>query len=147
ISKGEGVYLYDDGGKKYLEAMAGLWCVSLGYSEKRLAEAAYKQMLELPYNQMFGHRSHESAIDLSERLLSIAPKSLDKVLYSTSGPEANGQAIKLVWYYHNAIGKPRKKKIISRVRAYHGVTIYAGSLTGLPNNHIDFDLPLGGVLR
>ena len=147
MSRGEGVYLYDDAGKKYLEAMAGLWCVSLGYSEKRLADAAYRQMLELPYNQMFGHRSHESAIDLSERLLSIAPKSLDKVLYSTSGSEANDQAVKLVWYYHNAIGKPRKKKIISRVRAYHGVTIYAGSLTGLPNNHIDFDLPLGGVLR
>lgn len=147
ISRGEGVYLYDDAGKKYLEAMAGLWCVSLGYSEKRLAEAAYKQMQQLPYNQMFGHRSHESAIDLSERLLSIAPKSLDKVLYSTSGSEANDQAVKLVWYYHNAIGKPRKKKIISRVRAYHGVTIYAGSLTGLPNNHIDFDIPLGGVLR
>ncbi len=147
ITRGDGVYLYDDAGKRYLEAMGGLWCVSLGYSEKRLAEAAYKQMLELPYNQMFGHRSHESAIDLSERLLGLAPKSLDKVLYSTSGSEANDQAVKLVWYYHNAIGKPRKKKIISRVRAYHGVTIYAGSLTGLPNNHIDFDLPLGGVLR
>jgi 4-aminobutyrate--pyruvate transaminase len=147
ITHGDGVYVYDDSGKKILEAMAGLWCVSLGYGEKRLAEAAYKQMLALPYNQMFGHRSHESAIDLSERLLGMAPKSLDKVLYSTSGSEANDQAIKLVWYYHNAIGKPRKKKIISRERAYHGVTIYAGSLTGLPNNHIDFDIPLGGVLR
>jgi 4-aminobutyrate--pyruvate transaminase len=147
IRRGEGVYIYDDAGKRFLEGMAGLWSVSLGYGQKRLAEAAYRQMLELPYNQMFGHRSHDSAIDLAERLLNIAPKSLDKVLFSTSGSEANDQAIKLVWYYHNAIGKPRKKKIISRVRAYHGVTIYSASLTGLPNNHTDFDLPLGGVLR
>ena len=147
IKRGEGVYVYDDAGKRYLEGMAGLWSVSLGFGEKRLAEAAYKQMLELPYNQMFGHRSHDSAIDLAERLMRIAPKSLDKVLFSASGSEANDQAVKLVWYYHNAIGKPRKKKIISRDRAYHGVTIYAASLTALPNNHTDFDLPLGGVLR
>lgn len=147
ISRGEGVYVYDDSGKRILEGMAGLWCVSLGYSEKRLADAAYRQMLDLPYNQMFQHRSHESAIDLAERLMAIAPRSLDKVLFSSSGSEANDQAVKLVWYYHNAIGKPRKKRIISRERAYHGVTIYAGSLTGLPNNHTDFDLPLGGVLR
>jgi 4-aminobutyrate--pyruvate transaminase len=104
-------------------------------------------MEQLPYSSIFGHRSNNPAIDLAEKLLSIVPKGLAKVLFSCSGSEANDQAVKLVWYYHNAIGKPRKKKIIARVRGYHGVTIYAASLTGQPANHTEFDLPLGGVLR
>jgi 4-aminobutyrate--pyruvate transaminase len=147
ISRGEGVYIIDETGRRYLDGLAGLWSASLGYSEKRLAAAALRQMERLPYCSLFGGRSHDPAIDLAEKLLSIVPAGLDKVLFASSGSEANDQAVKLVWYYHNAIGKPRKKKIISRQRAYHGVTIYSGSLTGLPANHADFDLPLGGVLR
>ncbi|MCW3473295.1 aspartate aminotransferase family protein [Limobrevibacterium gyesilva] len=147
MTRGEGVYVFDDSGKRYLEGMAGLWSVSLGFGEQRLVDAATRQMQALPYSQLFGHRSHEPAIELAEKLLAMAPAGLDKVLFANSGSEANDQAAKLVWYYHNAIGKPRKKKIIARTRGYHGVTVYSGSLTGLPANHADFDLPVGGVLR
>jgi 4-aminobutyrate--pyruvate transaminase len=147
ITRGEGVYVWDDAGKRYLEGMSGLWSASLGFSEPRLVAAATKQMQTLPYSQLFGARSHEPAIDLAEALLAIAPKGLSKVLFANSGSEANDQAIKLVWYYHNAIGKPEKKKIIGRQRGYHGVTIASASLTGLPANHNDFDLPLDRFLH
>ena len=147
IARGEGVYVYDDSGKRYLEGMAGLWSTSLGFSEKRLVEAAVRQMEKLPTYHIFNGRSNEPMIELAEALLKIAPKGLGKVLFANSGSEANDQAAKIVWYYNNAIGRPRKKKIISRVRAYHGITVFAGSLTGLQPNHTDFDLPVGGVLR
>ena len=152
IARGEGVYVYDDGGKKYLEGMAGLWSTSLGFNEKRLVEAVVRQMEKLPTYHIFQGRSNEPMIELAEALLKIAPKSLGqeglgKVLFANSGSEANDQAAKLVWFYNNAIGRPRKKKIISRVRAYHGITVFSGSMTGLAPNHTDFDLPVGGVLR
>ncbi|HXQ12459.1 MAG TPA: aspartate aminotransferase family protein [Caulobacteraceae bacterium] len=147
IASGDGCYVYDEGGKRYLEGLAGLWSASLGFSEPRLVAAATKQMQRLPYSQIFGGRSHEPAIDLAEKLLSIAPKGLTKALFANSGSEANDQAIKLVWYYHNAIGKPDKKKIISRMRAYHGVTVASASLTGLAPNHADFDLPIARFLH
>jgi 4-aminobutyrate---pyruvate transaminase len=147
IAKGEGVYVYDDSGKRYLEGMAGLWSTSLGFNEKRLVEAAMRQMEKLPTYHIFQGRSNEPMIELAEALLKIAPKGLGKVLFANSGSEANDQAAKIVWFYNNAIGRPRKKKIISRVRAYHGITVFSGSLTGLTPNHTDFDLPVGGVLR
>jgi 4-aminobutyrate--pyruvate transaminase len=147
IAKGEGVYVYDDAGKRYLEGMAGLWSTSLGFSEPRLVEAALRQMQQLPTYHIFNGRSNEPMIELAEALLKIAPKGLGKVLFANSGSEANDQAAKVVWFYNNAIGRPRKKKIISRVRAYHGITVFSGSLTGLAPNHNDFDLPVGGVLR
>ena len=147
IAAGEGCYVLDDSGNRYLEGMAGLWSASLGFSEPRLVAAATRQMAQLPYSQIFGGRSHEPAIDLAERLLAIAPKGLSKVLFANSGSEANDQAIKLVWYYHNAIGRPEKKKIISRMRGYHGVTVATASLTGLALNHADFDLPIARILH
>ncbi len=147
IAKGEGVYVYDDSGKRYLEGMAGLWSTSLGFNEKRLVDAAVRQMEKLPTYHIFQGRSNEPMIELAEALLKIAPKGLGKVLFANSGSEANDQAAKIVWFYNNAIGRPRKKKIISRVRAYHGITVFSGSLTGLAPNHTDFDLPVGGVLR
>ena len=152
IARGEGVYVYDDSGKRYLEGMAGLWSTSLGFNEKRLVEAVVRQMEKLPTYHIFQGRSNEPMIELAEALLKIAPKSLGqeglgKVLFANSGSEANDQAAKLVWFYNNAIGRPRKKKIISRVRAYHGITVFSGSMTGLAPNHTDFDLPVGGVLR
>jgi 4-aminobutyrate---pyruvate transaminase len=147
IARGEGVYVYDDGGKRYLEGMAGLWSTSLGFSEKRLVDAAISQMERLPTYHIFNGRANEPMIELAEALLKIAPKGLGKVLFANSGSEANDQAAKLVWFYNNAIGRPRKKKIISRERAYHGITVFAGSMTGLAPNHRDFDLPVGGVLR
>ncbi|HET6237819.1 MAG TPA: aminotransferase [Acetobacteraceae bacterium] len=147
MRSGDGVFVVADDGRRYLEGMAGLWSCSLGFSEKRLAAAAARQMEQLPYYQIFGGRSHGPAVELAEKLLTIVPAGLSKVLFANSGSEANDQAVKMVWYYHNAIGKPRKKKIISRVRGYHGVTLYAASLTSQPINHAEFDLPLGGVLR
>jgi 4-aminobutyrate--pyruvate transaminase len=147
IARGEGVYVYDDGGKRYLEGMAGLWSTSLGFNEKRLVDAAISQMQKLPTYHIFNGRANEPMIELAEALLKIAPKGLGKVLFANSGSEANDQAAKIVWFYNNAIGRPRKKKIISRVRAYHGITVFSGSMTGLPPNHNDFDLPVGGVLR
>ena len=147
ISKGDGCFVEDDSGKRYLEALAGLWSASLGFSEPRLVAAATRQLEQLPYSQIFSHRSHDPAIDLAEKLLALAPGGLARVLFANSGSEANDQAIKLVWYYHNAIGRQQKKKLIGRVRGYHGVTVAAASLTGLAPNHQDFDLPIAGVLH
>ena len=142
ITRGEGVYVYDDEGKRYLEAMAGLWCASLGFSERRLADAAYKQMCELPFYHSFGGKVPAISTELAERLIGIAPAGMAKALFANSGSEANDTAIKLAWYVNNALGRPQKKKIISRHRAYHGVTIASGSLTGLAFAHNDFDLPI-----
>ncbi|AUX78624.1 aspartate aminotransferase family protein [Sinorhizobium fredii] len=147
ISGGEGIYIVDRDGNKYIEGLGGLFCASLGFSEQRLVDAAMRQMQELPFYHSFGGKSHETAIELAERLIRLAPVPMSKVFFANSGSEANDTALKLVWYYHNAIGKPEKKKVISRWRAYHGVTIASASLTGLPNNHRDFDLPIGGVLH
>ena len=124
-----------------------MWCASLGFSEKRLAEAAAKQFAALPYYQNFAHRTSEPAIELSERLIRLAPVPMSKVLFQSSGSEANDTAIKLAWYYFHAIGKPAKRKIISRKRAYHGTSIASASLTGLPHIHRDFNLPLDGFLH
>jgi len=145
ITSGNGVRVKDDAGKEYIEAMAGLWCASLGFSEKRLADAAYRQLTTLPYYHAFAHKSHDPAIELSERLIQMAPVPMSKVFFQCSGSEANDTVVKLVWYYNNALERPAKKKIISRIKGYHGVTIASASLTGLVNNHLDFDLPISTV--
>src|SRR6478672_7172424 len=147
ITRGEGVYVYDDEGKRYLEGMAGLWCASLGFSERRLAEAAHRQMLELPFYHSFAGKVPAVSTELAERLIGIAPAGLGRVLFANSGSEANDTAIKLAWYVNNALGRPRKKKIIARQRAYHGVTIASASLTGLAFAHTDFDLPIARILH
>jgi 4-aminobutyrate--pyruvate transaminase len=147
MTEGDGVFVRDEDGKTYLEALAGLWCVSLGFSERRLAEAAYRQMLKLPYYHIFLHKAHDVGIELAEKLLSIAPVPMSKVFFVNSGSEANDTVVKLVWYYNNALGRPHKKKIMSRIKAYHGVTVASASLTGLANNHRDFDLPIANILH
>ena len=147
IDHGDGVFLVDIEGRRMLDGMAGLWCTSLGYSEKRLADAAYKQMLKLPYQQTFMHRANEPIIDLAEKLLAVAPVPMAKAMFQASGSEAVDTAIKLVWFYHAGIGKPEKRKIIGRYRGYHGTTIGAASLTGLPNMHKGFGLPLPGFFH
>ncbi|MEQ8664583.1 MAG: aspartate aminotransferase family protein [Rhodospirillales bacterium] len=147
ITRGEGVRVFDDSGNSYVEGLAGLWCTSLGYSEQRLVDAATKAMQTLPYCHGFAHMAAESVIELSDRLTALAPDGINHVLYGNSGSEATDLAVKLVWYYHNAIGKPEKKKIISRRRAYHGVTVASASLTGLPHLHADFDLPIDRILH
>ena len=147
LEEGQGVWVHDDQGKRYIEGMAGLWCTSLGFGEERLVEAAAKQMRKLPYYHLFNHKSHEPAIDLAEKLVAMAPGDMGKVFFANSGSEATDTVVKLIWYYNNAIGRPEKKKIISRIKGYHGVTVASASMTGLPYNHKDFDLPIARILH
>jgi 4-aminobutyrate---pyruvate transaminase len=147
LERGQGIHVFDSEGRSYIEGMAGLWCTALGYGEEALVEAAAEQMRRLPFAHQFAGKSHEPGLLLAERLKAIAPVPISKVLFSNSGSEANDTQIKLVWYYNNARGKPRKKRIISRHKAYHGVTLAAASLTGLAGNHRDFDLPLSFALH
>ena len=147
LERGKGVFVYDTTGKDYIEGMAGLWCTSLGYSNDELAETAYEQLKKLPFTHIFSGRSHDPAIELAEKLKEIAPVPISKVFYGSAGSDANDTQVKLVWYMNNALGRPKKKKIISRLKGYHGVTVASASLTGLPANHTDFDLPLPGILH
>jgi 4-aminobutyrate--pyruvate transaminase len=142
MDRGQGIYVYDDQGKEYIEAMAGLWSVGVGFGEPRLVEAAHRQLSKLPYYHSFSSKSSEPSIELAERLVKMSPPGLDRVFFTNSGSEANDSVIKLVWFYNNAIGRPEKKKFIARTGGYHGITIASGSLTGLPVNHRGFDLPL-----
>ncbi len=147
ITHGEGIYVWDDQGNKLIEGMSGLWCASLGFNEQRLTDAATRQMQKLPYSHLFSHRSTEPAIELSQKLIDIAPDNMSRVFLVNSGSEAVDMAIKIVWYYNNALDRPKKKKIIARKRAYHGITIASGSLTGLPYVHDGFDLPAIPVMH
>jgi 4-aminobutyrate---pyruvate transaminase len=147
LERGEGSWVFDGDGKPYLEGMAGLWCTALGYSNRELVDAAVEQFRKLPFQHLFSGRSHDPAIELAEKLKEIAPVPMSKVFFTASGSEANDTQVKLVWYINNALGRPKKKKIIARLKAYHCVTIASGSLTGLPLNHADFDLPIAGILH
>jgi 4-aminobutyrate---pyruvate transaminase len=142
IQRGKGIHVYDDQGKEYIEGLAGLWSVAVGFGEERLVEAAAAQMRELPYYHSFSHKSHPAVIALAERLVKMAPGNMSKAHFTSSGSEANDLAIKMIWYFNNALGRPEKKKIIARQRGYHGVSIASASLTGLPAFHREFDLPL-----
>ncbi|HVZ68793.1 MAG TPA: aminotransferase [Rhizomicrobium sp.] len=147
FERGQGVRVYDDRGKDYIEAMAGLWSTALGWGENALAEAAAEQMRKLSFGHLFAGKSHEPAIALAEKLKEIMPFAVGKVFFAASGSEANDTQIKLYWYAANARGQTRKKKILSRQRAYHGVTLAAASLTGLPANHKSFDLPFNFAIH
>lgn len=147
LRQGKGIYVYDEDGKEYIEGLAGLWCTSFGFGEDELIKAATAQMQALPYYHMFASKSHHPGIDLAEKLKEVAPVPFSKVFFANSGSEANDTMVKLVWYYNNAIGRPEKKKIISRLGGYHGVTVAAGSLTGLPYAQSDFDLPIDRILH
>lgn len=142
IERGEGIYVYDNAGRRYIEGLAGLWSVAVGFGERRLSDAAKRQMDQLSYYHIFAHKTHGPSVDLAEKLISLAPVPMSKVHFTSSGSEANDLVVKLAWYRSNALGKPEKKKIIGRLKGYHGVTIAAGSITGLPRNHESFDLPL-----
>ena len=141
VDRGEGVYIYDTNGKKYLEGLAGLWCSSLGYGVEELGEAAKEQMNKLGYSTLFTSKSHEPAIRLSEKLIELSPFENGKVFFGNSGSDANDTQLKLYTYMNNALGKTKKKKILSRVKGYHGVTVASASMTGLPAQHKLFDLP------
>ncbi|MEM0988977.1 MAG: aminotransferase [Pseudomonadota bacterium] len=145
IERGEGVYVYDDMGNRFIEGMAGLWCAGLGFGDAELIDAAKAQLDRLPYYHLFGGRTHEPAIELAEKIKDLYPIPMSRVFYCSSGSEANDTQVKLTWYMMNAIGKREKKKIISRKKGYHGVTLVAASMTGLPLNHGSFDLPFDFV--
>ena len=147
ITRGDGVHVFDEGGKEYIEGMAGLWCASLGFSEKRLVEATARQMQVLPYYHSFSGKVPGPVTELVETLIRWAPVPMARVLFANSGSESNDTAFKLVRYYNNALGRPQKKKIIARGKGYHGVTLAAASLSGLPTMHQYFDLPLPDVVR
>jgi len=147
LEEGRGVYVFDSDGKRYIEGLSGLWCTSLGYGNLEVVEAAAKQMARLPYTHLFGHKSNDLAIELAEKLKEIVPCDASKVLFCSSGSESNDMQVKLTWYYNNARGKHEKKKLIARIKGYHGVTVASGSLTGLPAVHTDFDLPIKNILH
>jgi adenosylmethionine-8-amino-7-oxononanoate aminotransferase len=149
IERGEGVYVFDNNGKQYLEGMSGLWCTALGYGNEEVIEAATAQMKTLAYSHLFGGKSHPAAIALAEKLSDMSPVKDGRVFLGNSGSDANDTQVKLLRYYFNAIGKPGKYKIIARERGYHGVTVAAAALTGLAPNHAHFSLPFDalGVLR
>lgn len=147
MESGNGVFVYDTQGNEYIEGMSGLWCAGLGFGDAEMIDAAKEQLGTLPYYHLFGAKGTEPAIELAEKLKEIAPVPISKVLFTSSGSEANDTQVKLAWYYNNAHRRPKKKKIISRTKAYHGVTVMSGSLTGLPGNHNGFDLPVDRVLH
>ena len=147
IQRGEGCRVWDSEGREYIEAMAGLWCASLGFSERRLADAAHRQMLELPYYHTFFQKGHTPAVELAEKLLSVAPAGMHRVLFQCSGSEANDAAIKLAWLYWGIQGQPGRSKMIGRMRGYHGNTVASVSLSGQPHMHAGFNLPLPGFVH
>ena len=142
ISGGRGVYVIDEDGKEYIEGAAGMWCASFGFNENELVEAAIRQFRKLPYYHSLIDKTTEPMTELAERLTAMAPGPMAKVFFANSGSEANDTAVKMIYYYNNAIARPEKKKIISRLFGFHGVTLAAASITGIPAMHVGFDLPL-----
>jgi len=142
IERGEGIYVFDDQGNKYIEGMAGLWSVAVGFNEQRLVDAATRQMAKLPFYHTFSHKTHTPSVELAEKLVQLTDGRMRTAFFTNSGSEANDTVIKMVWYYNNALGRSQKKKIIARNKGYHGVTVASASLTGLAPNHRGFDLPL-----
>lgn len=142
IVRGEGVRLEDNHGNSYIDAMAGLWCVNVGYGRREIADVIHQQALTLPYFHSFSSWGTDTPVLLAEKVISKAPEGMSKVFFGQSGSDANDTQVKLVWYYWNARGMPQKKKVIARQRGYHGVTIVSGSLTGMASLHSGFDLPL-----
>ena len=147
MAEGAGLTLVDTTGKRYLDAVAGLWCVAIGYGRTEVADAMAAQSRRLAFYHTFSSMSNEPQIRLADRLLGLAPGRMSKVFFGTSGSEANDTQVKLVWYYNNLRGRPRKKKIIARRDGFHGSTVAAGSLTGLEMFHQAFDLPLPQILH
>ncbi len=147
ITGGEGITIVDRDGKKSIDAFAGLYCVNVGYGRKEIADAIYEQAKALAYYHAYAGHSHEPIITLSERVVAKVGLGMQRIYWGLSGSDANETNIKLVWYVNNVLGRPEKKKIISRQRGYHGSGLMTGSLTGLPVFHNAFDLPLERVLH
>ena len=145
ITSAQGVYVYDSNGEELLDAMAGLWCVNIGYGREELAQAAERQMRELPYYNTFFQTTHIPAIDLSEKLAKLAPRDLNHVFYAGSGSEANDTNIRIVRQYWALLGHTQKNIIISRKNAYHVSTLGGASLGGMNAMHQQGGLPIPNV--
>ena len=146
-ARAKGVYLWDSRGRQYLDGMAGLWCTALGYGEEELVRAAEAQLRTLSYSPLFAGSTNEPSVLLAEKLKAMMPFAAGRVFFGLSGSDANDTQVKLMWYYHNLVGQPQRKKIISRRSGYHGVTVASGSLTGLAPFHARFDLPIANILH
>lgn len=140
--RGQGTRLTDHAGREYLDAFAGLWCVNVGYGRQAIADAVAAQIKQLPYYHSFLAMANEPSIRLASRLAELTPNSVTRAFFGLSGSDANDTNVKIIWQYNNLRGKPEKKKLIARRSAYHGVTVVAASLSGLPNLHGGFDVPL-----
>lgn len=140
--QGDGLRVRDSAGREYLDAMAGLWCVNVGYGRQEIVDAIAAQASKLPYYHAFLSMSNEPATLLAERLISLAPGKMSKVFFGNSGSDINDTQVKIVWYYNNVLGRPKKKKIIARRSGYHGSTLAGASMSGLDHMHRSFDLPL-----
>jgi 4-aminobutyrate--pyruvate transaminase len=147
ITSGEGARIHDAAGNTYLDAMAGLWCASLGFANKRLTEAAYAQGKKLGFYHTFYGRTTKEAAALAEKLVEMTGMTGGRSYFVTSGSEANETMVKLAWLYHTVRGKPTKRKVIARNRSFHGSTIAAGSMCGLEFMHREFGLPISGFLH
>ena len=147
ITRAEGVYLYDSDGQRILDGMAGLWCVNVGYGRRELAEAAYRQMLELPYYNSFFKSAHPPAIELAGLLADLTPPQFKRVFYSGSGSEANDTIVRMVRRYWDVRGEPSRQIIISRENAYHGSTMAGASLGGMKPMHEQGGLPIPGIVH
>jgi L-2,4-diaminobutyrate transaminase len=147
IEGANGIRIRDADGREYIDALAGLYCVNIGYGRKEVAEAIARQAHKLAYYHTYAGHTTDDLAKLSDRLIKLAPGRMSKVFYGLSGSDANETQVKLVWYYNNLRGQPRKKKIIARERGYHGSTIVSGSMTGMSFYHDHMDLPVSGILR
>jgi putrescine aminotransferase len=147
ITRAEGVYLYESGGRRILDGMSGLWCVNLGYGRRELADAAYQQMQELPYYNSFFQVAHPPAIELARLLSEVTPAQFKHVFFTGSGSEANDTVVRTVRHYWNVLGQPERTVIISRHNAYHGSTMAGASLGGMKPMHEQGGLPIPGIVH
>jgi putrescine aminotransferase len=147
IVRAEGVYLYDSEGNRILDGMAGLWCVNVGYGRRELAEAAYRQMLELPYYNSFFQTAHPPAIELARQLVELTPPQFNRVFFTGSGSEGNDTVVRLVRRYWDLMGQPERKVIVSRLNAYHGSTMAGASLGGMAFMHEQGGLPIPDIVH
>ncbi|CAN7689535.1 aspartate aminotransferase family protein [Rhizobium sp. LjRoot98] len=147
IAGGEGVYITDTNGRTSLDAFAGLYCVNVGYGRQKISDAIAEQAKNLAYYHAYVGHGTEASITLSKMIIDRAPPHMSRVYFGLSGSDANETNIKLIWYYNNILGRPEKKKIISRWRGYHGSGVMTGSLTGLDLFHNLFDLPRAPILH
>jgi L-2,4-diaminobutyrate transaminase len=147
ITGGEGSHIVDRDGNRLLDAFAGLYCVNIGYGRTEVADAIARQAKELAYYHAYAGHGSEASITLAKMVIERAPKGMSRIYFGLGGSDANETNVKLVWYYNNVLKRPKKKKIISRWRGYHGSGLVTGSLTGLELFHKHFDLPLAQVIH